>query len=85
MIPVESTNSDPARFAQLIKGSTHWRLNQSQQIPIHSIAQLVLESTKLSGAEHIYAIDINEKKFEYAKQFGATHCINPTDNDKPIQ
>ena len=44
-----------------------------------------MESTKLSGAEHIYAIDINEKKFEYAKQFGATHCINPTDNDKPIQ
>jgi Zn-dependent alcohol dehydrogenase len=34
----------------------------------------------------IFAIDINPDKFEIAKKFGATDCINPNDYpDKPIQ
>jgi S-(hydroxymethyl)glutathione dehydrogenase/alcohol dehydrogenase len=37
------------------------------------------------GASRIIAIDINESKFELAKQLGATDCINPKDYDKPIQ
>ncbi len=40
---------------------------------------------KMAGASRIIAIDINEKKFELAKQLGATDCINPKDYDKPIQ
>ncbi|HBS24913.1 MULTISPECIES: S-(hydroxymethyl)glutathione dehydrogenase/class III alcohol dehydrogenase [Thalassospira] len=40
---------------------------------------------KMAGASRIIAIDINEKKFELAKQLGATDCINPKDHDKPIQ
>ncbi len=36
-----------------------------------------------SGA-HL-AIDTNPSKFELAKQFGATDCINPNDYDKPVQ
>ncbi|UTF58646.1 S-(hydroxymethyl)glutathione dehydrogenase/class III alcohol dehydrogenase [Gilvimarinus sp. DA14] len=39
----------------------------------------------MAGAGRILAIDINEKKFELAKQLGATDCINPKNYDKPIQ
>ncbi|KAG5180823.1 zinc-containing alcohol dehydrogenase [Tribonema minus] len=38
-----------------------------------------------AGAKRIIAVDINPKKFELAKQFGATECVNPKDHDKPIQ
>ncbi|XP_068088047.1 alcohol dehydrogenase 1-like [Hyperolius riggenbachi] len=40
---------------------------------------------KVSGATRIIAIDTNNSKFEKAKQFGATDCINPKDYSKPIQ
>ncbi|RBW47982.1 S-(hydroxymethyl)glutathione dehydrogenase/class III alcohol dehydrogenase [Psychromonas sp. B3M02] len=40
---------------------------------------------KMAGANKIIGIDINESKFELAKQLGATDCINPKDYDKPIQ
>jgi S-(hydroxymethyl)glutathione dehydrogenase/alcohol dehydrogenase len=40
---------------------------------------------KMAGASRIIAIDINEKKFELAKQLGATDTINPQKFDKPIQ
>ncbi|RCK49450.1 S-(hydroxymethyl)glutathione dehydrogenase/class III alcohol dehydrogenase [Thalassospira profundimaris] len=40
---------------------------------------------QMAGAGRILAIDLNEKKFELAKQLGATDCINPKDHDKPIQ
>jgi S-(hydroxymethyl)glutathione dehydrogenase/alcohol dehydrogenase len=39
----------------------------------------------MAKASRIIAIDINESKFELAKQLGATDCINPTKFDKPIQ
>lgn len=39
----------------------------------------------MAKASRIIAIDINESKFELAKQLGATDCINPKDYDKPIQ
>lgn len=45
----------------------------------------VIQGAVLCGAKEIYAVDINESKFEMAKQFGATHCINPKAYDKPIQ
>lgn len=40
---------------------------------------------KMAGANRIIGIDINEGKFELARQLGATDCINPKDYDKPIQ
>ncbi len=40
---------------------------------------------QMAGAERILAIGINEKKFDLAKQLGATDCINPKNFDKPIQ
>lgn len=35
----------------------------------------------LAGASTILAIDLSPEKLEYAKQFGATHCCNPTETD----
>jgi S-(hydroxymethyl)glutathione dehydrogenase/alcohol dehydrogenase len=40
---------------------------------------------KQAGASRIVAIDINPRKFELAKELGATDCINPKDHDRPIQ
>ena len=40
---------------------------------------------RMAGASRIIGIYINEKKFELAKQLGATDCINPQTFDKPIQ
>jgi S-(hydroxymethyl)glutathione dehydrogenase/alcohol dehydrogenase len=39
----------------------------------------------MAKAGRIIAIDVNESKFELARQLGATDCINPKDYDKPIQ
>jgi S-(hydroxymethyl)glutathione dehydrogenase/alcohol dehydrogenase len=40
---------------------------------------------RMAGAKRIIGIDINESKFELAKQLGATDMVNPKDYDKPIQ
>ncbi|PIO29147.1 hypothetical protein AB205_0162970, partial [Aquarana catesbeiana] len=45
----------------------------------------IIIGCKVSGASRIIAIDINSSKFEKAKVFGATDCINPKDFSKPIQ
>mgnify|MGYP001156706779 FL=1 len=39
----------------------------------------------MAKASRIIAIDINESKFDLARQLGATDCINPKDYEKPIQ
>ncbi len=39
----------------------------------------------MAKAGRILAIDINDDKFELAKQLGATDVINPKEHDKPIQ
>jgi hypothetical protein len=40
---------------------------------------------KLAQAGRIIAIDTNPSKFDLARTFGATDCVNPKDFDKPIQ
>jgi S-(hydroxymethyl)glutathione dehydrogenase/alcohol dehydrogenase len=40
---------------------------------------------RMAGASRIIGIDINDSKFELAKQLGATDVINPKLFDKPIQ
>jgi Zinc-binding dehydrogenase len=44
-----------------------------------------MQQAKKAGASRIFAIDINESKFELAKKWGATDCYNPKKFDKPIQ
>jgi len=50
-----------------------------------AVGLAVIMGAKTAGASRIIGIDMNERKFEAAKQFGATECINPKDHDKPIQ
>ena len=40
---------------------------------------------RMAGAGRIICIDINESKFDLAKQLGATDLVNPKNFDKPIQ
>lgn len=49
------------------------------------IGLAVIQGAKQAKAGRIIAIDTNPSKFELAKEFGATECINPKDYDKPIQ
>jgi S-(hydroxymethyl)glutathione dehydrogenase/alcohol dehydrogenase len=49
------------------------------------IGLAVIQGAKRAKAGRIIAIDVNPAKFELARSFGATDCINPGDHDKPIQ
>jgi len=44
----------------------------------------VIQGAVLAGAERIIAIDVVPKKFELAKQFGATEFINPREVDDVV-
>ncbi|MCY4404126.1 MAG: Zn-dependent alcohol dehydrogenase [Candidatus Poribacteria bacterium] len=43
-----------------------------------------IQGAVLAKAEKIIAVDIAEKKLDFAKGFGATHAVNATDND-PVE
>lgn len=45
----------------------------------------VIQGAVKQGAERIIAIDTNDGKEKWAKQFGATEFVNPLKLDKPIQ
>lgn len=46
----------------------------------------VIQGAKHAGATKIIAVDLNPKKFEMAKQLGATDFVNPSDlGEKPVQ
>ena len=49
------------------------------------IGLAVIQGAKLAGAGRIIAIDTNPAKFDLARTFGATDCVNPKDHEKPIQ
>ena len=42
-----------------------------------AVGLAVIQAAKYRGASRIYALDVNESKFEVAKEFGATKCFNP--------
>jgi S-(hydroxymethyl)glutathione dehydrogenase/alcohol dehydrogenase len=44
-----------------------------------------IQGAVLAQAETIIGIDTNSKKFNLAKELGATDCLNPIDFDRPIQ
>ena len=49
------------------------------------IGLAAIQGARQAKAGRIIAIDTNPTKFDLARQFGATECINPKDYDKPIQ
>ena len=44
-----------------------------------------IQGAVMAKASRIIAVDTNPSKFEFARQLGATECINPKDYDRPIQ
>lgn len=52
---------------------------------IGTVGLAVIEGSVLAKASRIIAVDTNPEKFELAKKWGATECVNPKDHDKPIQ
>ncbi|KAA0199923.1 S-(hydroxymethyl)glutathione dehydrogenase, partial [Fasciolopsis buskii] len=50
-----------------------------------AVGLAVIMGCKAVGAKRIIGIDLNEDKFEIAKAFGATECVNPSRCEKPIQ
>jgi S-(hydroxymethyl)glutathione dehydrogenase / alcohol dehydrogenase len=52
---------------------------------IGGIGLAVIQGAVMAKAARIIAIDINPGKFDLARQFGATDCVNPRDHDTPIQ
>jgi S-(hydroxymethyl)mycothiol dehydrogenase len=45
------------------------------------VGDSVIMGAKLAGATTIIAVDIDPRKLEWAKGFGATHTVNPNDGD----
>jgi len=50
-----------------------------------AVGLAVVQAAKAVGAHPIIGIDVNEKKFDIAKQLGCTDCVNPKSYDKPMQ
>ncbi len=46
-----------------------------------AVGLAVVQAAKLQGAGKIYGFDVNVKKFEIAKNFGADECHNPLEKD----
>lgn len=45
----------------------------------------VIQGAALAGAEKIIAVDLEDKKLEFAAQFGATHRVNPKNDGDAVQ
>ncbi len=45
------------------------------------VGDSVIAGAKLAGATTIIAVDVDERKLEWAREFGATHTVNPRDGD----
>ena len=48
------------------------------------VGNAALEGARLAGAKTIIAVDIDDRKLEWARDFGATHTINST-NEDPVE
>ncbi len=49
------------------------------------VGDSVIQGAKIAGATKIIAVDIDDQKLEWAKEFGATHTINPNDVDDVVE
>ncbi len=45
------------------------------------VGDSVIMGAKLAGATTIIGVDLDERKLAWAKEFGATHTVNPKDGD----
>jgi len=50
-----------------------------------AVGLAVIEAAVEAGASRIIAVDTNASKFEAAREWGATDCVNPAESEKPVQ
>mmetsp|Transcript_40088 Transcript_40088/g.55703 ORF Transcript_40088/g.55703 Transcript_40088/m.55703 type:complete len:382 (-) Transcript_40088:185-1330(-) len=50
-----------------------------------TVGLAVIEGSVIAKAARIIAVDTNTEKFDMARKWGATDCVNPKDHTKPIQ
>ncbi len=56
----------------------------SEYTVVAEVGLAAIQGARQAKAGRIIAIDTNPAKFELARTFGATECLNPKDFDKPI-
>ena len=64
------------------------KVQEGDRVAVFGLAGIglaVVQGARQAKARRIIVVDTNPDKFELAKQFGATDCLNPKDYDKPIQ
>ncbi len=64
------------------------KVEQGDTVAVFGLGGIGLSAiigARMAGASRIIGVDINESKFDLAKQLGATDVINPQKFDKPIQ
>ncbi|MFS7901511.1 putative oxidoreductase [Helianthus anomalus] len=69
----------------LVRFGTQQKLKQDKCLLFSVLELLVLQVRKQAGATRIIGIDIDNRKFDRAKDFGVTEFVNPKDHDKPTQ
>jgi S-(hydroxymethyl)mycothiol dehydrogenase len=45
------------------------------------VGDSVISGAKIAGATKIIAVDVDSRKLEWAREFGATHTVNPREGD----
>ncbi len=45
----------------------------------------VIQGAVMAKASRIIGVDLNPEKFTFARQMGATECVNPKDHNAPVQ
>lgn len=50
-----------------------------------TVGLAVAAGARIAGAARIIGVDINSKKFERARHFGVTDCVNPLEKNEPVQ
>jgi S-(hydroxymethyl)mycothiol dehydrogenase len=50
-----------------------------------AVGTSVIQGARLARASKIIAVDLSPQKLEWARRFGATHTVNPTDGDAVAQ
>ena len=61
------------------------KVEEGATVAIFGLGLSAIIGATMAKASQIIVIDINNSKFDLARQLGATDCINPKDYDKPIQ
>ncbi|EFJ24605.1 hypothetical protein SELMODRAFT_101142, partial [Selaginella moellendorffii] len=53
-------------------------------IGLGTVGLAAVEGARIAGATRIIGIDMLPRKFEAARAFGATECLNPQDHEAPL-